>query len=265
MKKLAFLVLMIGLSIQLFAQTDYYTVLKVKGVVKLKKSGKVLKTQDKISSEDQVQFGSNDAIAALHSPQKGRFTLRAAAKSGSGNALLAYVKNALFPSTERLSSRKAKQIEFNEEFESPYNMIKKAEVKFKTEEYPQNIDSYFAFIFSVKGKKVEKKLAVSTDQVVIDKKEVISTKGLKIKDNQPQEVKLVYKTGKDEKVVKEFKINFINEKELKNELELYIESLKSGQMPAPKIKEAITTYMTEYYGKVNENEFKEWLKANLNY
>ena len=56
---------------------DVYHVIHVRGTIQLKVSGKLLKTDDKISSEDEVVFKTPDAVAAVISPKKGRFTLRA--------------------------------------------------------------------------------------------------------------------------------------------------------------------------------------------
>lgn len=52
-----------------------YHVIHVNGTIQIKASGKLLEIGDKISSEDEIVFKTPDAMAALISAEKGRFTL----------------------------------------------------------------------------------------------------------------------------------------------------------------------------------------------
>ena len=86
---------------------DVYHVIHVRGTIQIKASGKLLKTNDKISSDDEVVFKMPDAVAAVISPKKGRFTLRTdnLKKETGESELNGFVRTCFFPSHKRISTR----------------------------------------------------------------------------------------------------------------------------------------------------------------
>ncbi|HOP50989.1 MAG TPA: hypothetical protein PK887_10245 [Ignavibacteriales bacterium] len=245
------------ISIISFAQNDTYIVLKVKGKILLKKNNKELKPQDKLSSKDEIIFTTEDAAAALHSPQKGRFTLRAtnnAQKQKGG--FLAFVQNALTPASERLSSRRAKSKSFEESIDTLVNIINVAKYKL-TDEFPVNEKQFFILKSDNKKIKINEKLSFDNGYLLIPSK-IIPNKLNNIN------VKLTYNSNGEEKVIKNMVLVKVKENELKKELNAYIKTLQDDNYDNKRIKEAVLAFLNDFYGKFNDVEISEWLKLNYN-
>jgi hypothetical protein len=97
---------------------DVYRVIHVRGTILVKapktdRTGTAengfhpMKIDDKISEMDEIVFKTPDAVAAVMSREKGRFTLRAEnlEKGKDGCELAGFVKTCLLPPRKRISTR----------------------------------------------------------------------------------------------------------------------------------------------------------------
>lgn len=257
MKKLLSLIIILFLGLVLNAQTEKYIVLKVKGKILLKKNNKELKPKDEINSNDEIIFTTQDAVAALHSPQKGRFTLRAQTDNKTKSGFLALVKNSLTPASERLSSKRSKTKSFDETIDSTLCIISQAKYKL-TDEYPVDENNYFIL------KPLDKK-AKPIKLNIVDGYLVIESKSLKPNKSYFTKFDLIYKSKTDEKLLKNMAISIIKEQEVKKDLNAYIKVLQNDGYDNKKIKDAILAYLFDMYGKFNDYEINNWLKTNFNF
>ncbi len=258
MKKLLIILSVFIFVTNIYSQSDKYIVLKVKGKILLKKNNKEIKPQDQILSEDQIIFATPDAVAALHSPQKGRFTLRAQSTDNkTKGGFLALVKNSLTPASERLSSKRAKTKSFEETLDTTFYLITTAKYKL-TDEYTVDDKNYFQFKTLDKKPKTIK-LNVEDGYLVINKKDVMSGKTKLVKLN------LFYKTADDEKLIKEITIISVDKNSFKKDINTYVKVLQDDGYDNKKIKDAVLAYINDMYGKFNDFELSIWLKTNFNF
>lgn len=258
MKKLLSLVFVLLFALIVNAQTDKYIVLKVKGKILLKKNNKEIKPQDEINSNDEIIFTTPDAVAALHSPQKGRFTLRALSNDNKNKGgFLALVKNSLTPASERLSSKRAKTKSFEETVDSTLCIISQAKYKL-TDEFPVDDNNYF-MLKSMDKKAKPIKLNTADGYLVIESNIIKPNKSNLTKYD------LIYKSNSDEKVIKNMTFIIVKEQDLKKDLNAYIKILQDDGYDNKKIKEAILAYLNDMYGKFNDFEINNWLKTNFNF
>jgi len=248
-------------------QGETYHIVKVLGQIKLNSSGQVLKQGDKINSGDKLLFSSEQAKAVVISSKQGRFILQPASnstKQGSGE-LMAIVKNSLLPQQVRMSTR-AGEILTMEDLKNhfrvkPYLVLGTARVWVKGSAFPMNSNNFFFVSYNYKGKKVNKKLDFDGEYIILEKSSILSVDGRLISIGSAENMILYYNKSGGPQEITAFYPVFPNEDQVKSELEVVLNNLKSVNNQEK--KEQAIAYLTEVYGTSEVKSIESWLKAKL--
>ena len=76
MKNLVSTILSLLLFTGILSAQEKYHILHVKGEIKVKGSNELLKAKDVVTSDQEIVFGSKDAMAAAISSKRGRFLIK---------------------------------------------------------------------------------------------------------------------------------------------------------------------------------------------
>lgn len=188
MKKLLLILSLLFFSVSVFAGGDSYQVLHVKGTIMVKASGKILKPGDMISSEDQLVF-RGDAMAAVISPQKGRFVMKSGPAANANSEIVAYVKSSISPASSKLSTRKGlinNSLDLKKYFDegkTPVVVTGKLAISVNASTFPLDNDHFFYIRYKYKGEDVNKQLEFQNDKFFVEKQTLFSVDGKPIAES----------------------------------------------------------------------------------
>jgi hypothetical protein len=274
MKNLQYLFLSLLLSFFLitstFAGEDLY-VIHVKGNVSNKATGVILKIGDKINSEDQLKFATQDALVVIMSA-KGKYTLSPSAKPNNSNEFIAYVNNAMLPlkSNGHLSTR-GNGSDLVHDLKayfgtSTFNIIgEQLELKIDTLKYPLTDSKYLIYRYMNNGTVVSKKIEKRGGQIIINKLALYTYKGNFIDPSKIQNVDIYYYESKDNKSSRlvGFNPQFINEEQLKSELWVQKKILEEQNVKSDQITKELVSYVFDVYGKTDESKLVDWIHKSI--
>jgi hypothetical protein len=244
---------------------DCYTVLKVKGKIVLEKTGQQIKANDEICSNDNLSFYNSDAVAVLHSVSKGRFTIKAVLNNENelSNIIKSSVASVISSTKSNLSTRGNETSEL--EPDMPYFIVGNFTLKVDNKEYPLNENKFFFLRFNIDDNTYNKKLNNVADKLLMNKEAILNIDGKSLEANKLNSVKLYYydKTANTSTLFSNFKIIFADEVSLKEELNNYINILKNQKLSDSEILNEILGYVSEIYGRIDEESFLSWIKNNL--
>jgi hypothetical protein len=241
------------LAVAFNVEAQDYHVVNVKGNVSV--SGKTLKANDKLNADDQLQFSSKTDAIAVVSAKAGRFIISPTVQKKDGE-LMAYVKDAITPGTKKLSTRSGlfnNQLDFSRYFKDTILFL--PVMKYRTS-YKQDDKEFFFIRYKYDGEEINKKLVVSGDTLVIDRKELFSVDKRKI----------------DPALVSNMRLLRVEESEARHFADLHIVVPEEGELiegvkilkqlyPAKEVREETISYLNELYGKVDEMNFNKWYKT----
>lgn len=238
---------------------DEYSVIKVIGGIKHAKTNKALFTGDKVLSNEKLKFVETSSKAALISKQKGRFMLN---PSPSGT-----VKEGLLPAMNNVSSRAGallNALDLKKHFAEKYLILSSYEVEVSATAYPMDDDHFFFLRFTYNGEEVSKKLSFTGNKLKLNSDEILKVDGKAITLKEGTKVELIYRNApeKSSESVAVFEPVFANEKALITECKLIISELGKDADAETK-KEQLLAYLTENYGKPNQENFNNWIKHNV--
>ena len=273
MKKASiYLLIFLLVSISTFASaTDTYYVIHLKGTATNKRTGKPIKVGDQISSNDQVKFGSKDAVVVIMG-SKGKFTLTPTVTDNNSSELVAFVQNALIPlkSNGHLSTRGAeseKVIDLKGYFGTSKFFIigDKITIALDQTKYPLSDKKMFIFRYIHKDTVVSKKVESNGNQITINKKTLYTIKGNYVDPEKISNVDLYYYNAETKSSIKivNFIPHFINEETLKEELKVQKNILKGQNLSSEQINKELLSFMSDVYGRTDEVLFNKWLKTNI--
>lgn len=239
--------------------TDCFTVLKVKG--DLLCNDKQVKENDKICGKDNIAFKSADAVAILHSPEKGRFTLKSVSKDNKselGGVLASIISSS---GTGNLSSRGAITIE--DEFKGNYYVISNCNIEIDVKKFPLDNTKYFYLKFKYDGNDVNKKLKNTTNGFLLSKDDILLIDNKPVISDKIREYQFYYydENDKTSKLISTFNLQFLDETSIKKELLEHlkkIDNLKEDD----KFNECLI-YINTMYGNTNADCLKNWVKINF--
>lgn len=263
MKKIVKLVsfaILINLN-SIFA-VDKYTVVKVLGNITIKKTGVQLKQGDVILANEPIDFKTSEAKASVISSEKGRFILSASnAFNGISN-----VKSNLLPPMGNISSRSGLILNLTDlktNFSENYLILKQVELSIGKSVFPMNDSSFFYFSYLYKQENINKKLSHKNDTLLIIEKELFLVDGLSIAHSESTSVKLNYKSGKSSLFITEFNVITPNNDQIVKEVKIILDQSKNKIYKD--VLEDVISYFTEFYGKTDSKNVKNWLKDNFNF
>jgi hypothetical protein len=241
---------------------EKYKVIKVNGQIIVKKSGKSLTQGDELFSSTPLDFKTSDSHAAVISPSKGRYVIKAPGTDGKTN---------MIPGMNHVSSRGGallNLIDLQNHFAGDYVILDKTKLKISKEAFPM-VDkvSFFFVEYMYKGEKISKRLDFNGDTLMLDRKSifVIDQKPIEVPANVEMELKY-YQVAKNEEPAKSYKINsfkgiFPNLDDLKKELSIIITTLENKK--ASEQIDEMQAYIQEFYGKTDKDNLKEWVLKNF--
>lgn len=254
------LLCMIALSVSAITYAESYKVVKVLGTIIVKKTGAALSQGDVIQSTDPIVFKTPDSKASVISSEKGRFVL--AANSSNNNS--ASVKSNLIPPMSNISSRGLSMLNFSDiknNFSGNYLLLDKVDVSIAKDIFPMNDSCFFFFTYKYKNEDINKRLKHNGDTLLIIEKELFKVDGLPISHAESTFVKVNYYSKKTPLTINEMNVITPNLDQVKKECEMI---LNESQKKSYKEKvNDVTSYLNEFYGKIDEDNVKQWLKDNL--
>lgn len=239
-------------------EIDEYSVIKVFGSIKHAKTDKALFTGDKVLSNEHLKFGANTSKAAVVNKEKGRFMLNS---SSSGS-----VKEGLLPAMNNVASRAGallNSLDFKNHFCDKYLVLKGYSVEIGSSVYPIDEQHFFFLRFNYNGEEISKKLSCKDSHLILDASEILKIDGKAISLKEGTNVSLIYRNNiaKTSETLAIFEPVFPNESDLKAECKLILSELE--KLTAEEKKEHLLAYVTENYGKPNQENFNIWMKENL--
>lgn len=250
------------------ASAEKYNVIHVKGTIKVESSGAILKSGSVLNSDDKVIFGSKDAKAAVFSPGKGRFTLSPGSKSETvGSEFLAYVKQSLIPGKSALSTRAGETlknvVDIKAYFESgPMLILGETEVKFSESAFPMNDNTFFFLRYHYQGEHVNKKLSYKGQTLVLDMEEILKVEEVVISKDEISGLSLHYYNAEEQtanELANVEEMAGMNKELFKEAVSPLISSLQAGKYEKGKIIDEVEGYLTEFFGRPDKVQLKEWV------
>jgi len=263
--QLTLIFLGIFIALQASAQEKYH-ILHVKGDLRLKNSGEVLQPKDIIKADDQLIFGSKDAMAAAISSKRGRYMLRANLPANQDGELIALVKDVLLESSGKLSSRNALNtyFELNNYLKGDHVFLgDSAFILINTENMPMSDTEFFFLRYNYKGESINKRLSFSGNKLFFIPDEIYQVDEQPIDPSEVGECQLVHYNVFDHTVQESgsFNLIFPDNQQLDEELKLMVSFLEDQSQEF--IKKEVYAYIGEVYGKVYEPGFEVWFKAKF--
>jgi hypothetical protein len=242
---------------------DKFTVIKVSGSIVIQSTGSTLNIGTAFSQNEDLLFKSSASRAAVINPQRGRFLLTSDNSSEFMNS-----KSVFLPSSGKISARGGNAIlsanDLKNYFEGSYVIFDKIRIKINPDVFPMNSKKYFYIRYQYKNETINKKLAYSSDTLIISKNELLTIDGKQIPNPEITEMKLMYMEEGEKYVstpICAFIPIFPDLNQLKLEVKIMIDQMNNKSYNE-KICE-ISSYINDFYGKPEENNLKEWLRANL--
>lgn len=264
MKKIFTLICLVVISALANAQETYYVTF-VKGTVK-GVSGVALKVNELLKSSDRITFGSGEDLVAVIGTKSGRQVLKPATGS-KGPVLNSMVGDILNPGSARLSTRSGlllNIIDLQNHFgKERYAVLGSTRLPISPDSFPQNDKTFFFLSYVYQGEMVNKKLSFKGDTLYLNANEILQVDGKSITDADLSNSVLKYKGATGIIIISEARFSFPNETEVKQSLSIMNEQLtKQGLSKEDKAAEMIT-FMAEFYGKVDKDNFNLWLQKNI--
>jgi hypothetical protein len=254
----------------LHAQTEKYNVLNVVGEIKVKSTGKPITKGDVISSEDQVTFANTTAMAAVFSPSKGRFTLKAKPDQKAGSEYLAYVKASIVPATQVLAAR---DVELSD-YRAPDKADEICSTKFLVlpntivpigETFAIDADHFYFIRMEWNGEEVSKKLNVTDKMLSISTDEILKVDDKSIPAQEVSNYKLYYYDAPEKRSVLVCVMDpiFPDAAALQEEVKIMLDAGRAANVPEDKLRTESMLYLIDYYGTPAESVFHAWYDANF--
>ena len=212
MAKLNLAIVLIFITVQLRGQE--YQVLQVKGEIVRSSDGTILKPGDKISEEEQIQFVTKDAMAAVLSEEKGRYIIKVKSEETDQSDLIYVLKSTISPVRGGMSSRSSgirNQVDLMLYFqEEPFVWVGDLiRVKIAPSAFRMNDKNYFFLRYTVNEEKINKKLPFEDDILIIDKSLVFTVDGQSFNAADAGNYELFYYRSSHEEATSMAKIDFV--------------------------------------------------------
>ena len=214
MKNPFLFVLAVSLLLSINAKSQQYQILHLKGEIFKVANDLALRTGDKIGEEEQIRFGSKDAMAAVLSTEKGRYILRPTKAISDQSDLIYVLKAAVTPVRGGMSTRAAglkNLIDFRLYFaEAPYVWAGDVlNIYISGYAFPMNDEKYFFMRYQINDDTINKKLLSEGDNLIINKSTLFSIDGRTVDQNLASEFELFYYDSVEEESTLMTAIEFV--------------------------------------------------------
>ncbi|MCX6158859.1 MAG: hypothetical protein NTY74_12850 [Ignavibacteriae bacterium] len=261
-KLLTLCVILITLASTCFSQ-DCYTVMKVKGTVYNSSKGKDVSAQDELCSSDKLVFKSSTSVVVVHSSSKGRFTLKSQAKDTKSEFACIMGDVLKQSGSGNLSSRGVTSLQ--DEFKENYFVIGALRIKVEDKNYPMNDNTFFYLRYKYNGEDVNKKLEYSADTLIFSKDKIYKVNENVVKEDDVEQVTLFFydKINKTSAQISSFKLSFLEENEIKSEIQKIVEIASSLNKTKEETHKDALSYISDTYGNFNVEAFEQFYKNNF--
>ncbi|MFL5731481.1 MAG: hypothetical protein ACJ75J_18470 [Cytophagaceae bacterium] len=257
---------------QSVAQTaDVYYVIHLKGAVVNKTTGKPVIVGDKLGPKDQLKFPTAEDLAVVMSPTKGKYTVKPNPTKNANNEFVAFMQSAILPvkSNTHLSTRGSEEngvMDMKNYFGSDKFVIvgENISIRLNAEKYPMSDTKFFIYRYMHGEKPVSKKIEHNNGNLVIDKKALYTVDGTAIDPSTVQSVDIYYydSATRNSTKVTTFSPVFLAETTLKEECKVQKDVYKGQNMNHDQIDKELHKYVTDVYGKTDDDILEKWIKAN---
>lgn len=237
---------------------DNYKVIKVDGRIIFANNGKDMHTGDQFNSDEKLEFKTQESRAAVISKQKGRFVLKPSATNSNAANLL--------PAMNNVSSRAGaliNTIDLKNHFSDNYLVLDEMDLKINESAYPMSKDNFFYVQYQYNGEAINKKLGFKGDTLELNPKEIFTIDNKLVEIPLKTKMSIYYRNNAEGKSIKISDFNLIvpNDNELVEELNIITGELTDKENN--KVKDEITGYLNEFYGKPQKDNLNYWLKKHM--
>lgn len=273
MKQAAFTLLMLALAVTLFGQAEVYNIIKVDGEIINRSTGKPLAPGDVIKPTDQLEFGSNYAMAIAISSTRGKFTIRLPEQEQDlfdNSRMLAMANTAAAPveSRAQLSVRAVGGMEVKDlkkylGTDTFYILGDKLSVRLSKTFYPLDENNFIVLSYQGKEKTVSKKLGFTGQVIEIDKNQIVSSPEDLFNGTTLKKVSVFRydNVKKASMLITQVNLVFLNADQVKKEFEVIIPLLKEDKKSRSQAADYLRNYFYDIYGATDPDAL--FLLVNL--
>ncbi len=234
---------------------DNYQVIRVDGMITFIRTGKLMARGDVFPENEKLKFKTQKSRAAVISKLNGRKILTASESTGKGQ---------LLPAMNNVASRSGaiiNAIDLRNHFSGNYLLLSEVSLQINKESFPMDESKFFFIRYDFQGEAINKKLSHEGDVLKIETNELFRIDGTPIDRTKISQMILFYRDGSKNTQVGEFAPVAPMDEDLKAEVEIIL-AQTSATDKAEKTEE-IQSYLTEFYGKVNQEDLSRWLSGHF--
>ena len=240
-----------------FMQTENYYIIRVKGEIFNKTTGKSLQQGDAVKATDKLIFKQKDAVALVISDSRGRFTLKFPEKKQEyDNALFVFVKTALVSNKQNhLSTRSVGLLSAISDLDTyfgnkVFNIIGDSlQISLSKHYYPLTHTDDVIARYEYGGQFESKKLSKKGQTIILSRNDF----GVKLQgDVLIKNVGLfkIDNLNKRKRQIGKLDLRFVDQKELAKEFKLI--SDKFDRVNKEEILNLLKGYFYDIYGKTDD-------------
>jgi len=263
MKRKILFLLSVFLYLQSIYAQDNFTVIKVSGNIVIERTGSSLGTGTSFAQNENLLFKIPESRAAVINPRRGRFLLTSETLSEFKNS-----KSNFLPAAGKTSTRGVSQVrkvtDLKKLFEGNCVILNNNIILIDTTIYPLNDKRYFYLTYEYNSKTINKKLKFHGDTLLLKKEELLAVNGKVISDPGIKEMKLMYLVedkSYEPILISSFTPVFPDTKTLSKEVKIITDQMEMN--PYREKLNEISSYINEFYGKIDDNNLQKWLDDNL--
>jgi hypothetical protein len=256
MRKIVSFILAITLVIPNIIGQSKYNVITVKGKITITQSGNALKTGSSFLDSDPLFFHTKESKAVVINPNKGRLTITAQSYNLNEMEYNPPLQVVSLRSWGKLDSTNLKK-NFCD------TLVVLGEYKMAIDEKSYKLDSthFFLLDYTAQGKNIRKKIPVEGNNLVFDRNELFVTERTPIPRPIQLPVNMLYSSNQAVSKISSLYFVFPVEPLLKNEVSVIITTMKGKSVKEK--KQAVESYISDFYGKTVPENLDHWLKLNL--
>jgi len=252
MRNLAFILIFVSAA----ASAQTYTIIHSIGKILDTKSGKYLTKGVKIDESASLMFETKGARAAVLSSSRGRFVIQENSTSTTKSDIIYTLSSVISPARGKLSTRAGginNKLDFEKHFaEGPIAILGgEYRVSISPTAYPMSENQFFYAQYQYNGEVINKKLASSGDELIINSATFYSVDDDKIDPEEVSNINLLYydASSQESSQITTMEFQVISNDDLKS----IADQLENDQ-------EAILEFVISLYGKCSTETIEKALR-----
>jgi hypothetical protein len=238
---------------------NQYKVIKVNGQIKFLSTGESLETGSIFGVNEKLKFETQNSKAAVISNNGKRYVLVDNSEKEESTNLL--------PAMGNVASRNGALInalDFTNYFKNNFLLLDSMKIEISPSVYSTGPSTFFYLEYSHNNEVIRKKLTATENSIKFSASNIFTIDN--VKNPLPAETKMTMNYGNSKENTKitlgEFTLVTPKTKELVNEIEVIINNQKD--FSDEELTSNITSYLHEFYGKVQKQNLEDWLNKNIN-